>query len=273
MGDKCKTKYPLVLIHGTGFRDYKFINYWGRIPKELKNEGAQIYYAYQDSWGTIENNTKTIKKSIEKVLLETCSEKVNLIAHSKGGLEARYLISSLGMEQKIASLTTISTPHNGSKTMDIFYRMPKWLHKLVSVFVDLWFKILGDKEPDFFTTSRQFSTYFCKEFNQQNIDSKQVYYQSYATVMNNYFSDVLMMVPYIIVYLIEGENDGLVTPTSATWTNFKGVLKGSTNRGISHADVVDLRRYRFAKKTINDKVSDIKNFYVDLVTELKELGY
>jgi triacylglycerol lipase len=273
ISNKCKTKYPVVLIHGTGFRDSEFFNYWGRIPKALKAEGAEIFYANQDSWGTIENNAKTIKKSIDKLLLETCAEKVNLIAHSKGGLEARFLISSLGMEQKIASLTTISTPHNGTKTMDIFYNMPKWLHKFVSVFVDLWFKIVGDKEPDFYNASRQFSTHFCKTFNEQNANSNKVYYQSYATILNNIFSDILMAVPYIFTYLVEGENDGLVTPSSATWGNYKGVLKGATNRGISHADAVDFRRRKFTKKSVKNKISDIKCFYVNLVAELKELGF
>ena len=28
----CQTKYPIVLIHGAGFRDLKWPVYWGRIP-------------------------------------------------------------------------------------------------------------------------------------------------------------------------------------------------------------------------------------------------
>ena len=31
--DSCKTRYPIVLIHGAGFRDLKWPVYWGRIPK------------------------------------------------------------------------------------------------------------------------------------------------------------------------------------------------------------------------------------------------
>jgi len=30
--NKCQTKYPIVLIHGAGFRDRKLLNYWGRSP-------------------------------------------------------------------------------------------------------------------------------------------------------------------------------------------------------------------------------------------------
>lgn len=40
---------------------------------------------------------------------ETGCEKVNIIAHSKGGLDSRYAISRLGMDQYTASLTTINS--------------------------------------------------------------------------------------------------------------------------------------------------------------------
>jgi triacylglycerol lipase len=68
---KCQTKYPIVLIHGTGFRDRKYLNYWGRIPKALASNGSSIFYGHQDSWATIENNAIMIKNSIEKIIAET----------------------------------------------------------------------------------------------------------------------------------------------------------------------------------------------------------
>ena len=39
----CKTKYPIVLVHGIFFRDSKMFNYWGRVPNTLKLHGATIY--------------------------------------------------------------------------------------------------------------------------------------------------------------------------------------------------------------------------------------
>ena len=54
-----------------------------------------------------------IKKKILEVIEKTGCEKVNIIAHSKGGLDSRYAISILGMDKYTASLTTISTPHRG----------------------------------------------------------------------------------------------------------------------------------------------------------------
>ncbi len=273
MSDMCHTKYPIILIHGTGFRDRKYLNYWGRIPKALTNNGCSIFYGHQDSWATIENNAIMLKNSIEKVIAETGAEKVNLIAHSKGGLESRYVISTLDMSVKIASLTTIATPHQGSKTMDTICKLPKTLFSLVSVFANLWFKILGDANPDFHSVCGQFTTNFAKKFNAENPDAIDVYYQSYAAVMNNSFSDMFMFIPHFVVNLIEGENDGLVTPKSAEWANFRGVLRGSTNRGISHADEVDIRRMRFSRKKSPESVNDICDVYCQIAAELKSLGY
>lgn len=272
MTDLCKTKYPILLIHGTGFRDRKYLNYWGRIPKALENNGAAVFYGNQDSWGTIETNALFLKDSIEKILADTKCEKVNLIAHSKGGLEARFLISSLHMADKIASLTTISTPHHGSKTIDKVYRCPKFLYKTAAVFVNGWFRLLGDKHPNFYEASREFSTFYMNRFNEDNPDSESVYYQSYGSAMHNSFSDFTMILPHFVVRLIEGENDGLVTPASATWTNYKGAFMSATNRGISHGDEVDIRRMRFTKKKKSGCISDIPNKYTEIVSELKNMG-
>lgn len=270
---KCQTKYPVVLIHGTGFRDRKILNYWGRIPKYLTQNGCAVFYGQQDSWATVENNAAVIRESIENVLAQTGAQKVNLIAHSKGGIEARYAITTLGLSNRIASLTTIATPHHGSKSMDLLYKLPAWLFRVMAVFVNLWFRLLGDSNPDFQTVCRQFTTYYTEEFNKSNADMEEVYYQSYAAVMNNSLSDIGMIVPHFVVNLIEGQNDGLVTPESAAWTNFKGILRGSTNRGISHADEVDIRRMRLSKTDRPGCVNDICDVYLEIVSDLKRRGY
>lgn len=268
----CNTRYPIMLVHGTGFRYRKHLNYWGRIPAALEERGATIYYGHQDSWGNIEQNAGVLKRNLLRILEETNCKKVNIIAHSKGGLEARYMISTLGMANHVASLTTVATPHHGSKSMDFLLKLPSWLYRIAAFFVNRFFRILGDKQPDFFTTTRQFSTTYANTFNEQNPDAPSVYYQSYAAVMKNPFSDLLMFWPNLCVGFIEGENDGLVTPESATWTNFRGILRGKTSRGISHADEVDLRRMKFSKKSSADGVTDIREVYITLVSELKEMG-
>jgi triacylglycerol esterase/lipase EstA (alpha/beta hydrolase family) len=115
-------KYPVLLVHGAGFRDKTlgFINYWGRIPELFSKHGVDVFYGGTDAWGSIENNAEVIRNKINDILNETKAEKVNIIAHSRGGLEARYLISTMNMAHTVASLTTISTPHHGVKAMNVF---------------------------------------------------------------------------------------------------------------------------------------------------------
>ena len=65
MNDSCQTKYPILLVHGVGFRDYKRPLYWGRIPGALSERGATLFYGEQDSWATIEENAAVLAERIE----------------------------------------------------------------------------------------------------------------------------------------------------------------------------------------------------------------
>lgn len=267
-----KPKYPILLVHGMGFRDRKIFCYWGRIPKVLKSLGAQVYFGGQDSNGALEDNAKHVAKRIDEILAETGAEKVNIIAHSKGGLESRYIISTLGYADKIASLTTISTPHHGSKTVDLLMKTPQWLVRAGSFCVDLWFGLLGDRHPRTYRAICLFKTDVAEAFNRENPDDTRVFYQSYAFAMKSPFSDLTMFFPSLVVGWIEGENDGLLTPQTAMWGEFKGICRGNGCRGISHADEVDMRRWRLSRKT-GEGISDITDLYQDILQDLVKRGY
>ena len=265
-------KYPILLVHGMGFRDYKHIGYWGRIPKALEKEGCKIYFGGQDSNGSIEDNGRFLAERIRGIIDESGAEKLNVIAHSKGGLDIRYAISTLGMDRYIASLSTISTPHNGSYTMDKIMALPKWINRFIAGCSDLWLRILGDKKPNAYTVFESFTTKRAERFNKDNPDSPDVYYQSYAFTYSTPFSDITEAFQHFVVKCIEGENDGLLTPRAAKWGDFKGVYTGATHRGISHADEIDLRRRPFTKKK-GEGISDIVDFYIELVRGLDEMGF
>ena len=65
------TRYPILMLHGMGFRDYKHICYWGRIPELLRKNGARVYFGGQDSNGSIESNALQIEKRLKEVMEET----------------------------------------------------------------------------------------------------------------------------------------------------------------------------------------------------------
>ena len=267
-------KYPVLMVHGMGYRDEKQPGYWGRIPDSLEALGCKIYYGHQDSAATAESNGRMLQKRINEVLAETGAEKVNVIAHSKGGLDSRYAISSLGMGDKIASLTTMSTPHNGSKTVDLLLKVPDFLVRCAGFLTDSFYRRFGDSEPKAYDVFYLFSTKGAEKFNLENPNDPRVFYQSYAFIMKNPASDLLMWLTYSAVRLVEGDNDGLLTPANARFTNFKGVYTGRGRRGISHADEVDVRRRRLSKKERSENgLSDITEIYADAVRELYQKGF
>lgn len=151
-------------------------------------------------------------------------------------------------------------------------KLPKGIVKFAGKCSDIWLRVLGDKNPNAYKVFCSFSTDYAKNFNIENPNDPNVYYQSYAFTMKNSFSDFIMLIPHSIIYLVEGENDGLLTPDSAKWGDFKGIFRGSANRGISHCDEVDLRRRKFTGKS-GEGVSDILEVYSDILKELKNKGF
>ena len=265
--DKCKTKYPFVMVHGIGFRDLKYFNYWGRIPQILEQHGAKIYYGHQNAWGTIENNAQAVARVIDRALEENGCNKVNIIAHSKGGLDCRYLISTMGYGDKVASLTTINTPHYGSELITVLNKLPDWLYRFISKQLDKPMLAIGDSKPDCYNSSKQLDPAFCIKFNEENKDVEGVYYQSYMSVMKNFLADTLLSIPYLVMCTQKGRaNDGLVNVESAKWGEFRGVLKTTGKRGVSHGDMIDLKREDIRGFDV------LKQFY-EIVCELKQMGY
>ena len=265
--DLCATKYPLIMVHGVGFRDLRFFNYWGRIPLILKKHGAVIYYGHQKAWATILENATIISQTIDRALAENNCDKVNIIAHSKGGLDCRYLISSMGDGDKVATLTTINTPHRGSELITLFNKLPDSLFRFITSCINKPFILAGDDEPDCYASSKQLDPEFCRQFNEENPDVEGVYYQSYGSVMKSCFSDSLLFFPYLLLCTCKGgQNDGLVDISSTMWGNFRGVLKNKYHRGISHGDMIDLKREDI-------KGFDVLHVFYEIVAELKRMGY
>lgn len=271
MSTSCASKYPILLLHGAGFRDLRLPVYWGRIPGELIRRGAVVRHGEQDCWASTEENAVFLKRRVLELLAETKSEKLNIIGHSKGGLEARMLASGLGMAERIASVITVATPHRGSKTVDALLRAPELFFKLAALGVNSWIRLIGDRRPDFIAVCRGFSTGAMAEFNRENPDAPGVYYRSFACAMSGPLSDFNLAAANAIINSIEGENDGLVSVESALWGENRTILRSPVRRGVSHLDAIDFRRAPFCGKR-DGGVCDIIDLYVDIAKDLKARG-
>lgn len=263
----CSTRYPLMLLHGLGYRDdMKLLSAWGRIPDVLRQGGAQVFLGDLEAWGSLDVNARALKVRVEQILAETGAGKINLLAHSKGGLEARYLISHLGMGEVVASLTTLCTPHGGTSVADRAEALPLSARELAFRAVDGLARWMGDRQPDGASAVQALSRAALRQFNQETPDDPRVFYQSVGAQVHRALDEPFFALSYALVHHVEGENDGVVSTHSCPWGVFRGILSGDESRGLSHLDLVD-----FYQRTVSG--TDIPRVYAVLVAELKRLGY
>ncbi len=264
----CKTKYPILLVHGVFFRDFRYLNYWGRIPQELQKNGATIFYGEQQSAATVESCAEELSARIEKIINETGCEKVNIIAHSKGGLDSRVAIANFGSAHYVASLTTINTPHNGCIFAEyLLNKCPKSIKDYVSNNYNAALIKFGDKSPDFIGAITDLTMTKCVARNEVTPNQEGILYESIASYCNKArHVRFPMNFSHRIVKHFDGKNDGLVSIESAKWGSSYRLLEPKGKRGISHGDLIDLNR-----ENIID--FDVREFYVELVSSLKNRGY
>ena len=264
----CETKYPILLVHGVFFRDNRILNYWGRIPAELKKNGATIYYGDQQSALSVEDSSKELAKKIEEIVTTTGCGKLNIIAHSKGGLDSRYAITHLDCAKYVATLTTINTPHRGCLFAEALLNTVKpKIKNFIEKAYNKTYYALGDDSPDFMAAVTDLTNSRCEEFNKNTPDSPDVVYRSVGSKAKNFRSGRFPLnVSYPIVKKYDGDNDGLVAVESAKWGESFTAVYPKGRRGITHADMIDLNREDI-------KGFDVREFYVQMVAELKQQGF
>ncbi|MDE6911518.1 MAG: triacylglycerol lipase [Lachnospiraceae bacterium] len=264
----CATKYPVLMVHGVFFRDFRYFNYWGRIPKALETNGARIFYGNHQSAASVENSAGELAARIREIIQQTGCEKVNIIAHSKGGLDCRRALNLPGIAAHVASLTTVNTPHRGCEFADyLLTKIPQADQDAVAKTYNAALKKLGDPAPDFLAAVHNLTASFCKSFNSMFPDVPGVLYQSIGSKLNKSAGGRFPLnFTYHLAKYFDGANDGLVGETSFPWGSSYKMLTVNGTRGISHGDMIDLNRENISE-------FDVREFYVRLVADLKQRGY
>jgi triacylglycerol lipase len=139
---------------------------------------------------------------------------IHVIAHSMGGLDTRYLLAKklLGLDQRIKSLSTISTPHRGSPVADLLLGLPGIDATPLQRFLN-HFPAVGSGALD------DLSTKAAVTFNQEIKDAPGVRYLSYFGFGNTSLA-LLPTVEFIHKHgrtEEERTNDGVVSLASAKW--------------------------------------------------------
>jgi pimeloyl-ACP methyl ester carboxylesterase len=118
---------PIILIHGNNSDDDFYVRQG--FTQELDAKGiAYDNKVFGDSQSSqtanfISVNANILNNSIPKIARSFGAKTVHLVAHSKGGLDARAYLAAYqpghDSDFKVISLTTLSTPHNGSVLADL----------------------------------------------------------------------------------------------------------------------------------------------------------
>jgi len=120
-----QTRYPIVLAHGlVGFTKVGSIDYFYDIPRDLTSQGSQVYITLASSVASSADlRGEQLLAKVRNIVAVTGKVKVNLIGHSQGGLDSRYVAAVA--PTLVASVTSVGTPHKGTPVADIALKVLK----------------------------------------------------------------------------------------------------------------------------------------------------
>lgn len=246
-----RTELPIVLLHGAaGFAQIGPLEYYFGVKGRLLSDGHQVFVTEVDPFQRIEVRAAQLETQLSAILASTGAPRLHLIGHSQGGLDARYLISNLGFGDRVATLTTISTPHRGSRVADVALGiLPGPAESTLAFLLNL---IAGGGQDPLGQAYQLTEAYALSEFEPNNPDDPRVSYYSVAGVtraatLHIFTEDVcdpLLWAGYAVL-APTGANDGLVTVASARHGTFLGTvpadhfdevgqLLGTTALGFNH---------------------------------------
>lgn len=220
--------YPITLSHGIARFDFLsdyFIhnlalfgldvtdatdqgNYFKGIRNFLRSQGFDVHSTRVSFAAGVNQRSEDLRNEVNRILTETGKEKVHIIGHSMGGLDARHMIVEKGMADRVASLTTIGTPHNGTSFAD-------WgIANGGSEVIKLVSKVVHIEGLNDLTRAS------CQTFNDaaRNAEaSNDVVYKTYAATEDLLTTFTPLQLSWTIINKEEGDNDGLVPLTSQQW--------------------------------------------------------
>ena len=289
--------YPIVFAHGFFGTDYfaglDFISYFYEVKDHLATQGeAQVFTPAVDPFNTSQMRGEQLAMKVQEILAQTGAEKVNIIGHSQGGLDARVVATM--MPDKVASVTTISTPHNGSPVSELVMGLVSdpFAQQIIDEIINLAGEVLYDaqgNETSLFTAIKQFSTNDITTFNSSYPNQPGVQYYSIAGRSRNHNGSPHCVPDMPLGFILQWNevvdpiepllsitgdflrgteaqnyaNDGMVRVKDARWGTFLGCIPG---------DHVDEVGHLFADSPGGDNTWNHKDFYTNLVAFLRTKG-
>jgi len=202
----------IVLAHGIlGFGDLlpgfpSLVNYFNGVEAHLGGF-PKVFVPCVNPIGSIEQRARQLASAIANK--SGLADPLHIIAHSMGGLDARFLITHLpDVGKRVATLVTIGTPHAGSPVANAFDDPLNPLRAHIPAFIMKQLQENAGAVHDLTADS-------CKQFNIDTPDVDGVRYLEIAGDAPQDGSELLLYDLAAQIGKIKGPNDGVVTVESA----------------------------------------------------------
>ena len=261
-----KPKYPIFLCHGFGAI--------GSLVKPsplhdpcmlLRQHGIPAVAPNVVPYASIETRARNWVRLINSFCDDFGYDKVNIIAHSMGGLDIRLALSNLGLASRVASLTTLATPHQGTYLADLILKTPEIITERLSDMVD-WFgnTVYPREKSEVLASVEQLCLdYVQNVFNKENPNIDGFPYFSYSAAVGkgtNYSLNPVFLFQNNQIFAKEGVNDSFISIESAKWGEHLGTV------ALSHMNHINVQVSKEARSRYNE-------FWVGAVQKLVELGF
>ena len=230
---------PIVLQHGLfGFGEIQVgqfkLGYFHGIDRAIGARGHPVIISRVHPTGSIARRATQLKQNVlrQLAIIGRAKERVVIIAHSMGGLDARYMITKLGMDDRVRALVTVSTPHRGSPYAD--WCVTHLGQRLGAT------KLLNLLNIDVQAVS-DLTTASCARFNEQVPDAPGVTYFSVSASRPWHRVPPFFFHSHQVIQAIEGDNDGLVSVTSAQWGEHLGTWPADHLHVLNKRLVIELK--------------------------------
>ena len=104
-------RHPVVLLHGFAMNRTN----WIFLGRRLAKRGiGPLYGTSYFSPQSVRRSAEQLKRFVDRVRAREKCGRIDIVAHSLGGVVARYYIERLGGDEHVGRLVTIGSPHNGT---------------------------------------------------------------------------------------------------------------------------------------------------------------
>ena len=231
------TRHPVVLMHGFGA--LANLMQGGVLHAEamhLRGRGVAAYAPHVNPYDTIDVRSEAWANRLEHVLAETGAEKVNLVAFSSAGLDARHLATEMGWADRIASLITVSTPHRGTALAGYVLSRPDLLRRGAIGVMDFMGRAAYESAPPHVEAALAELT---PEAVTARFDTEAViegvWCASYTSKAGKGTDAPMypgLVIANRVLYGLSGLNDGIVPTASGAWGEHLGTLDADHARQI-----------------------------------------